>query len=127
MPTATRSSTCSTSIRTSPSRSPPRQTPVRAAAYGKKTADNCHSGIVKLFATVTASPEKAGTFAARKIFATHPPTDVPPNGPSITFALVARPVGENVTWTLPLPVGPSSVLHDEADADAASSAVLAAL
>src|SRR5581483_6427621 len=86
-----------------------------------------HSGIVKLFATVTASPENAGTLAERKIFATHPPTEVPPNGPSITFALVARPVGENVTCTLPLPVGPSSVLHDDAEAEAASRAAFAAL
>ena len=53
--------------------------------------------MLKLLATVTGSPLKAGTRAARNSLAIHPPTGVPPNAPSMTFALVARPLGEKVT------------------------------
>lgn len=49
------------------------------------------------FDTVTGEPAKAGTFAARKRPATHPPTAVPANGAPITVALVTRPLGANVT------------------------------
>ena len=65
----------------------------------------CH-GIRKLLATVLGPPENAGTRALRKVDATHPPTEVPPNGPLTTCALVTRPLVEKVICTFPEPVGP---------------------
>src|SRR6478609_3435926 len=75
--------------------------------------------------TVTGSPEKAGTLAERNRRATQPPTAVPARSPE-TWVLVARPLGMNVTDTLPLPVGPSAVLQLPAFPAAAPSAALAA-
>jgi hypothetical protein len=82
--------------------------------------------IVKLFETVMGLPENGGTFALRKIDATHPPTEVPPNGAPLTLAVVTRPLGANVTCTLPLPVGPPSFLQLAAPPAAALSAETAA-
>jgi len=62
--------------------------------------------MLKLFETVTGSPENAGMRARRKTPATHPPTAVPAKGAEATFALVTRPLGAKVTCALPLPVGP---------------------
>src|SRR5438552_2663117 len=78
------------------------------------------------FETVTASPEKAGTFALRNRRATQPPTAVPARSPE-TEVLVARPLGMKVIDTLPLPAGPSAVLQLWALPAAADSAAMAAL
>src|SRR5688572_10950117 len=64
--------------------------------------------------------------AARNLEATQPPTEVPPNGPATTLALVTRPLGAKVTWTLPLPLGPLALPQPAALAAAAANAALAA-
>lgn len=48
--------------------------------------------ILKLLVTVCGEPSKAGTRARLNVEETHPPTDVPPKGPSTTFAVVTRPL-----------------------------------
>ena len=65
----------------------------------------------KLFETVTGLPLKGGTLALRKRPATQPPVGVPAKGPPWTVALVTRPLGAKVTWTLPVPVGPPPFLQ----------------
>ena len=67
--------------------------------------------IEKLFETVTGSPENAGTRALLKTPETQPPTEVPAKGGPLTLAVVTRPLGAKVIWTLPVPVGPSGFLQ----------------
>src|SRR5690606_5939197 len=67
--------------------------------------------MTKLFDTVTGLPANGGTFALRKMPATQPPTGVPAKGGPWTVALVTRPLGANVTCTLPVPVGPPAFLQ----------------
>src|SRR6187402_1733494 len=81
--------------------------------------------MVKLLLTVTGSPVKGGTLAARNKRATQPPTSVPARSPA-TLVAVARPLGAKVTDTLPLPVGPSGFLQEPALAAAAPNADTAA-
>ena len=81
---------------------------------------------MKLLETVTAFPLKAGTRAPRKREATQPPTEVPPNLPPTTLAVVTRPLGANVTMALPLPVGPPGILQPAALPAADDSAEIAA-
>ena len=67
--------------------------------------------MVKLLETVTGSPENAGIFARLKTLATHPPTEVPPNGSPVTLAVVTRPLGAKVITARPEPQGPSGRLQ----------------
>lgn len=82
--------------------------------------------IEKLLCTVTVPPLNGGTWAARNRAATQPPTDVPANGGPSTLAVVAFPLGANVTETRPEPVGPSGFLQPDAALAAELSADIAA-
>ena len=53
------------------------------------------------------NPENAGIWAALNFAATQPPTAVPANGGWSTSAEETDPLGAKVTFTCPLPVGPS--------------------
>lgn len=81
---------------------------------------------MKLFDTVTGSPLKAGILARRNTLDTQPPTGVPANGAPVTFAVVTRPLGANVTKHFPVPHGPSGFLHTVAWAAATLRAATAA-
>src|SRR5262245_57235187 len=78
------------------------------------------------FCTVTGPPENGGTDARLNAAAAQLPTGVPANG-GPTTAVVARPLGANVTLTRPLPVGPPGLPHPDAAPAAPPSAERAAL
>jgi hypothetical protein len=96
---------------------------------GSHVSVRASQGTRTVLATVVGCPENGGIVAWRKTLAMHPPADVPAKSPP-TSAWVARPVGLNVTVTLPEPVGPSGwaqVLAAVAAADASAAAAASLL
>src|ERR1041384_5061523 len=93
----------------------------------RRIAEKSRGGysMATLFATVTESPPKGGTWSAWKRAAMQAPTAVPAKPPWIA-AEVTRPLFPKVTATRPSPVGPPALLQARAASAADESASLAA-
>ena len=78
------------------------------------TAERASYWTTMVFVTVTYSPENAGTLARRRVLAMQPPVGVPANGGPCRFALVTRPEGANVMFTVAVPEGSPSLRHEDA-------------
>src|ERR1700733_2766318 len=83
----------------------------------------CNADQLMLTDLVTGcgGPSYGGMWAPRKAAAMHAPPEVPANGGPSTDADTTLPLGEKVTRTRAVPVGPSSFLQPRAVPPAAPS------